>query len=237
MRCWIFSIYNEANSPYFWLNLEYLKSKKENFVIVDGGSTDGTIEKLDRLGQDFVILKNSTRGKRFNEALKYVHGELVIFVHPRSLIPDEAIFQLHNLKPYQKWGAFTHSFDLKHPLLEFTSWWSNFVRGDLKGIYYLDHILWIRKNILDEIKGFPEEAIFEDTIFCQRLLSIYPPTRLSSKTLTSSLRFQHNGISRQIFLNQVSKIKFHLGFKIDSIDEIYEQGISLNRSYGHEGKN
>jgi glycosyltransferase involved in cell wall biosynthesis len=231
MKCWIFSIFNEASSSYFWSNLEYLKSNGQEFVIVDGGSTDGTREKLDSIGQKYIVLNSSTRGRRFNEALKYVNSEIIIFVHPRSLIPNEAIHQLDQLKPRQKWGAFTHSFDLKHPILEFTSWWSNFIRGDLKGIYYLDHILWVRKNILDEINGFPEEAIFEDTIFCQRLVSLHHPTRLSSKSLTSSLRFKHNGILKQVILNQISKIKFHLGYKLESIDEIYEKGISLNRFY------
>lgn len=232
MNCWIFSIYNEANSPYFWSNLEYLNSRGERYLIVDGGSTDGTIEMLERSCRKFIIVKNSTRGKRFNEALKYVNSEIIVFVHPRSLIPDQAIYQLSLLRSHQQWGAFTHSFDLKHPVLEFTSWWSNFVRGDLKGIYYLDHILWVRKNILDQIGGFPEVAIFEDTIFCQKLVSIHQPTRLSSTVLTSSLRFQHNGIFKQSVLNQISKMKFYLGYKLDSIDEIYEKGMFLNSSNG-----
>lgn len=237
MRVWIFSIYNEINSTFFWLNINFLILKSEKIIIVDGGSQDGTLEILDQLAIPFKSLPLSNRGQRYNEALKYSDGEILIFVHPRTLIPSEALDQIDNLLPFQVWGALTHSFDVAHPVLEFTSWWSNFIRGDLKKIYYLDHILWARKRFVELAGGFPEECIFEDTIFCQRLLSFGLPTRLAAKATTSALRFKKNGMWRQIYLNQLCKIRFYLGLSLDHIESLYEINLHLNRSHRKNSKN
>ena len=218
------------NHPYFWKNLDFLNSNGQELIVIDGGSDDGTCERLEAISQIYKVYKNSTRGERFNEAIKYAHGKIAIFVHPRSLIPHDSIEQLQHLSPHERWGAFSHEFDLKHPVLNFTSWWSNYIRGDIKGIYYLDHILWANMDLIRKIGGFPTESIFEDTIFCQKLLKISTPKRLSAKTITSSIRFLRNGIWNQSLLNQLSKLKFHLGIHSDSIDEIYEEGMVLNRS-------
>ncbi len=236
MRTWIFSIYNEKNSTYFWLNLKFLISKSEKIIIVDGGSQDGTLEKLDNLDLPFRSYPNSNRGQRYNEALRYADSEIIIFVHPRTLIPSEALEQIDRLLPCQVWGAFTHSFDIAHPILQFTSWWSNVIRGDLKHIYYLDHILWARKRFVEIAGGFPEESIFEDTMFCRRLLAFGFPSRLPAIAMTSALRFEKNGIWRQIYLNQLCKIKFYLGLSLDDIEKTYEMNLDLNRSHRKDHK-
>ena len=45
---------------------------------------------------------------------------------------------------------------------KFTSWWSNYIRGDIRKIYYLDHCIFFKKHILDEVNPCHLE-IFEDT--------------------------------------------------------------------------
>lgn len=225
---WLFSIFNEIKNDFFWKNLDQLKHSQQKIIIVDGGSDDGTIQKLTELGFSYVLLPNSTRGARFNECLRYVDSDITIFVHPRSQIPEGAIDCLSSITPLAHWGAFSHKFDRSHWLLRFTSWWSNYVRGDLKGIFYLDHILWVRTQLIRRIEGFPVEAIFEDTILSQRLLRYHRPLRLIPEVSTSAIRFEHNGILTQLMLNQVAKIRFLTGTSINKINKSYEDGIELN---------
>ena len=63
----------------------------------------------------------------------------------------------------------------KNYLLHFTSWWSNHIRGDLLGVYYLDHCLFISRDLYDHLPsgGFPALPIFEDTEFCKAIHAVY----------------------------------------------------------------
>lgn len=224
--CWLFSIYNEEHNPYFWKNLELLRAQRQLFIVIDGGSSDATQELLKRSRVLFMELPQSTRGRRFNEALKVSFTDIVVFVHPRSLLTREHIQSLKHYKGAETWGAFTHRFDDDHFLLRFTSWWSNSVRGDIRGIFYLDHILWAKRS---EVHSFPTGPIFEDTLFSLQMLKRSRPRRLPVPSLTSAQRFLKNGIWRQAFLNQKMKLDFLRGQELQKMDQEYEQGLGLNR--------
>ncbi len=224
--CWLFSTFNEFNNPYFWLNIQLLKSEQDLFIVIDGGSSDGTQDRLKKERVLFMELPLSTRGERFNEALKVSFTDIVVFVHPRSKLTKEHIKELKEFEGPQTWGAFTHQFDHSHPLLQFTSWWSNCVRGDIKGIFYLDHILWAKRS---ELRAFPKDPIFEDTIFCHEMKKRSMPIRLSSPSVTSAQRFIKNGIWKQAILNQKMKLDYYRGVRLEKMDQAYERGLDLNR--------
>ena len=225
---WIFSIFNEVKNDYFWRNVAFLREQRQTFVVVDGGSTDGTLGKLSELAIPHQSLHQSTRGARFNLGLLHPHLGKIVFIHPRTLIPRDAVEALKEISPAYPWGAFTHCFDDSHFLLAFTSWWSNHVRGDIKGIYYLDHILWVEREFMDLVGGFPTDDIFEDTILCQKLLKRSRPTRLHPIAVTSAIRFKKNGILKQSLLNQAMKLRFLFGSATSDINKSYEAGIELN---------
>lgn len=234
--CWIFSLYNEAGNPYLWQNLELLGHRGQQLVVVDGGSTDGTLARLKHQGIPALLLPNSTRGQRFDLGLGHTDARDVVFVHPRSLLTEAVVRRAEQLPATHLWGAFTHSFDAAHPLLRFTSWWSNHVRGDGRGIFYLDHVLWARRARLLELGGFPHAAIFEDTLLCQRLRAAGRPLRLPETTVTSALRFQKNGVLRQALLNQIVKLKFYLSVDNANINASYERGLDLNGRAAPQGQ-
>lgn len=235
-REWLFSSFCEANNSYFWSNIALLQENDESIIVVDGASEDATLAQLSARGIVPTILPGSTRGQRYHRALQNGSQEILVFVHPRTRLSKAVIDRLRQLPPEQQWGAFTHRFDDAHPLLSFTSWWSNFVRGDLGGIFYLDHILWSRRELALAVGGFPHEPIFEDTLFCQRLLSLARPVRYPEVTVTSAVRFRKNGILKQILLNQVAKLRFYWGTDFDATNKSYERGLELNGKLTSQGQ-
>ena len=223
----ILTSFNELSNSIFWDNYSRLRERTQ-LIVVDGGSQDGTLGRLRDLGADVHVLAGSPRARRYNRGLRQARGEIVLLVHPRTLVGLEALEALRALEGRTVWGAFTHRFDDDHPLLRFTSWYSNRVRGAGRGIFYLDHGLFLSRDLCAQAE-FPDVELFEDTHFCRRLRRVQRPLLLPVRTTTSAIRFRRNGMLRQILLNQTLKLLFHLGVSDAWMNRIYERGLALNK--------
>lgn len=235
----ILSAYNECLNPFFWKTLDTIKNLQDGgfhikvLVGVTKGSDD-TLLILEGQNIKFIEVDTSKRAERYNYAFEHVNcgkQDWIILNHPRSLLETNAFMSLNSLPVWAKWGAFSHKFDINHPLLNFTSWWSNHVRGDLKRIYYLDHCLFVRREAFERVGGFPSLDIFEDTVLSQRLGALGSPIRLPWRSTTSSIRFKANGIWRQALKNQVLKCRYTMGHDVQKMNADYESGVALNCLY------
>lgn len=234
----IFSAFNETENNYFWQSLSNVKALSAGGMAIEAivgvtPGTDDTLAKLEKNKIKTVLVETSKRSIRYNRALTLslsTQTDWLVLHHPRSLLDLNAFAALSALPQHHQWGAFTHQFDIQHPLLSFTSWWSNQVRGDLKNIYYLDHCVFVRRKIFEEVGGVPEVEIFEDTLLSQRLHERFLPIRLPWTSTTSALRFTKNGLWRQAMMNQMLKIQFLLGREHVKMNTFYENGLDLNCS-------
>jgi glycosyltransferase involved in cell wall biosynthesis len=228
----IIPTFNEVTHGYIEDILKSL-SKKPNveIICVDSQSSDGTVELIQKYDVKLISHKTNSRGERLTVGAKAASNDLIVLHHPRSILQVEALDYLIENKDKLDWGGFTHEFDSKHPLLKFTSWYSNHVRADIMGIFYLDHCLYIQKNLLEEIDYLPSIDIFEDTVLSQRLLTKCRPVRLPFKSQTSAVRFNQNGVWRQALLNQWMKILFSFNTDNQELNKKYEKDVPLNSKY------
>lgn len=224
----VFPILNEIQNPYFWESLDSLKHfKGVELIIVDGGSSDGTLERLSCLGVK-PFSSAVDRASRLNKGVKESTGEIVLLHHPRSLISLAGVCELLKSCP-NSWGGFSHRFDWGHPILRFTSWYSNHGRRNLWKILYLDHCVFFPRKITDEIFPLPAVEIFEDTLLSYRLRKkLGRPALLKQKVTTSAIRFRHRGPLRQAMVNQILKVKFHMGRDYGVMNQRYEKDLELN---------
>jgi hypothetical protein len=223
--------FNEMSSGYLKRILESLHQIQEiEIIAVDGGSTDGTLEVLKGFNVTLHSLDKSSRAARLNKGIAHCNGELILLHHPRSLISGLAIENLKSLvgKHEHFWGGFTHVFDVHHPLLKFTSWYSNKIRCDLRGIVYLDHCIFFDAKLRDSGFSIPDVEIFEDTELSKILKTFSRPIRLPELAQTSAIRFQKNGLYRQALMNQVLKLAYSLNVPTKTMNRLYEKGLGLN---------
>lgn len=167
-----------------------------------------------------------TRAERLNQGFAKAKGSMILFYHPRSLLDPKGIQYLVQNSEIVFWGAFTHAFDVIHPLLRFTSWYSNKIRGKINGIFYLDHCIFFHRTLWKE--NLPAIEIFEDTVLSQILKNQIQPVLLPYLSTTSAVRFTKNGVWTQAFMNQVLKIGFHLHVPHAIMNRVYEKGLNLN---------
>lgn len=230
----ILPTHNEMNSNLFKEILSRL-CQYNNFelIIVNYGAEDNQINLLKSYPVKLVHSFSHLRATRLNQGIQQASNDWILLHHPRSLLDPEGLNFISNSDLLPKWGSFSHSFDDSHPILKFTSWYSNYIRGDRRGIYYLDHCLFFNKKLLapEDITPVPELSIFEDTELCLKLKKLSPPQRLPFNSTTSSIRFKKNGYLYQSLLNQIMKVGYHLGVPDETMNRIYEKGLSLNSKY------
>jgi glycosyltransferase involved in cell wall biosynthesis len=230
---------NENKTGYLHYILQSYKALKDvELICVDGGSVDDTLSIIADAGVILIKTNIASRAGRLNIGIEQARSVMVLLHHPRSIIDTEGLVMLSKKSDQLTWGAFTHRFSLQHPLLKFTSWYSNYIRGDKRGIYYLDHCIFAKKQLLLDVGMLPDIDIFEDTELCLRLKSKVKGIRLPFISETSAIRFQVNGILTQVLTNQCMKWLYYFKRSDKKMNEIYEKGIQLNTRYdNNENKN
>lgn len=232
----IIPTFNEIKNDYLEKSLIVLSELKTKInveiIVVDGNSTDGTRDLVSKY--DVVILDcdSNSRAKRLNQGILAAKTEYIVLHHPRSILTVEGILALSSNFDDYTWGGFSHEFDHAHPMLSFTSWYSNKVRALKKGILYLDHCIFINLEKVPRSSCIVEEVdIFEDTYLSLQLKKISMPIVLPYPSKTSAARFIKNGIYKQSILNQVLKFCFALGLSEEMMNKVYEKGLNFNSKY------
>ena len=223
---------NEGKTGYLARMLQSYKSLQQcEIICVDGGSIDNTLTTITDAEVCLIQTDIASRAGRLNAGIMQAKSNMIVLHHPRSILDIKGLELLIKQAENLSWGAFTHKFAIKHPLLKFTSWYSNHIRGDKRSVYYLDHCLFASKHLLIEVGMLPEIDIFEDTELCLRLRAKAKGLRLPFISETSAIRFQINGVYTQAITNQYMKWLYYLNGSDKKMNKKYEKGIQLNTEY------
>jgi hypothetical protein len=177
-------------------------------------------------GARFVRVEGPSRGARLQAGIDAASHQTILLHHPRSLVSADGLRWLASRAGRAGWGGFTHAFEWDHPLLRFTSWYSNRVRAARRGIVYLDHCVFFEKRLLT--RPIPPVEIFEDTELSLILRESGRPTIPPFVSTTSAVRFRANGPWRQALLNQSLKLQYLFGSSHRRMNARYERGLRLN---------
>ncbi|MCG8379025.1 MAG: TIGR04283 family arsenosugar biosynthesis glycosyltransferase [Proteobacteria bacterium] len=174
--------------------------ESDQIIVVDGGSIDNTCQIVRE--QNNVLLINSARGRavQMNTGAEHADGDWLLFLHADTLLPEDALKTIKalNYNSRIRAGCFHQRFSKDHWFLRFVSWLHNW-RCNRGRIIYGDQAMFIRRELFEQIGGFPENEILEDVLISELIVQQTTPIFLEDEVITSSRKFEQNGIYKSFF--------------------------------------
>ena len=163
-------------------------------VIADGGSGDGSVAlaRAHRLAPS-VIAAPRGRARQQNAGAAATTGELLVFLHADSRLPEDAYASLTRAlrDPACRGGNFALRFDGADRFSRGLTRWYAVQRRF--GVYYGDSTLWLRRAEWEALGGFADLAIMEDHELVRRLERRGRTACLPGPALTSPRRWRALG--------------------------------------------
>lgn len=191
-------------------------------IVVDGGSEDKTIE-LATFRADKVIKSIPGRAQQMNAGAKQSSGDVLWFLHADTLVPDNALHEILGVfenKKYQ-WGRFDIRLSGKQLLLRVIEGLMN-LRSRITGIATGDQGIFVRREVFESVGGFAPIPLMEDLDISKRLKKLSHPCCLTTKLVTSSRRWEENGILRTVLLMWRLRLAYTLGARPEKLVNHYQ---------------
>ena len=183
-----------------------LRARGHEVIVVDGGSTDDTVELAAPLCNQVV---HAPRGRalQMNAGARVASGEALVFLHADTRLPERADEEMARALAQASWGRFDVRIASSRLLLALVARAMN-LRSRLSGIATGDQAIFVRR---EAFPGFPEIPLMEDIAFSRRMKRRGRPACLRACVTTSARRWEARGVVRTILLMWRLRLLYALG--------------------------
>ena len=195
----------------------------KELIVVDGGSTDGTLARADAAGAR-ILNSDRGRGRQLRAGAAAARAEWLLFLHADTVLePSWVAEALARCMPQSEAGVFTLDFDTdKMPARLVAA--GAMLRTRLFRLPYGDQGLLIPRDTYDAVGGYASMDLFEDVDFMERLVASNGARSfcvLRAKATTSSDRYERNGYARQVLANFMRILRYKLGADVNGLARDY----------------
>lgn len=207
----ILPVLNEAAGIVACLeSLQALRARGAELIVVDGGSRDETPAQARPLA-DHVLASPPGRARQMNAGAAVARGEVLWFLHADSGIPADADrLILDALAEGRLWGRFDVRLSGTARALRVVEWSMN-RRSRLTGIATGDQGIFVRCEAFECVGGYPDIPLMEDIALSKALKRLDNPVCLRQRLVTSSRRWECDGLWRTVFLMWRLRLAYWLG--------------------------
>ena len=197
--------------------------KQIEIIVVDGEKKASTL-KVIKNNQIIKIKSKKNRGIQMNEGAKIAKGEILLFLHSDTILPNNAFSKIKKVIYDKKYmaGAFILGLNSKKFIYRIIEQIST-LRTKFTGIPYGDQAIFINKKFFFDIGAFKEYPIMEDVDLMQRVKKeknkIYI---IPDKVLTSTRRWEKEGLISCTLRNWFIIILYFLGKSPEKLVKYYK---------------
>jgi rSAM/selenodomain-associated transferase 2 len=185
-------------------------------IVCDGGSTDNSVQ-IARHFPCQIVTSQPGRAQQMNTASQLAQGDWILFLHADSQLPEHWTDQLHK---DQHWGFFPVQlsgdrwfFRIIENFINLRSRYSQVATGD--------QALFFRRSFFSSLQGFPLIPIMEDIAISKKARHLHKPRVATHPVVTSSRRWEQNGIIKTIVLMWSLRLAYWLGINPSRLQRIY----------------
>lgn len=203
--------------------LDQLRPLRETceVILVDGGSTDGTLARID---DAFTVIRAPKgRGGQLNAGARAATGAVLLFLHADSVLPPDPVGEVERVMRTHRVGCFGVRFEPSSPLMRICAALSNF-RCYVRRIMFGDQGIFIERALFLEVSGFPDLPLMEDYRFSLDLRRRgLRPGATRGRITTSARRFGTTTRSRLRTMMQMAHLRrlYRRGASIEEIARRY----------------
>ena len=205
-------------------DLQPIRARGHEVIVVDAGSTDRTVE-LARPLSDRVVVSGKGRAVQMNAGAAAAKGDLLLFLHADTQLPENALEHLASFfHSCRAWGRFDVRLSGERPLYRVIAWFMN-QRSRLTGICTGDQAMFVRRDVFGALGGFQPIPLMEDVEMSRRLCLESRPFCIKEPAVTDSRRWQKHGAWRTIFLMWMLRWRYWRGESPESLAQIYRSDV------------
>jgi rSAM/selenodomain-associated transferase 2 len=213
------------------LPLQPLRKMGVEVIISDGGSTDQT-RGIAEPYVDQVFQSEPGRARQMNAGAALANGTHLLFLHADTFLPPD--FSVTSLRDAQ-WGFFSVNLSGSLWQLRIIERAMN-LRSRITRIGTGDQAIFVRSELFHTLGGFADIPLMEDVELCGRLKAVCPPSLGRNCVMTSSRRWERQGVTRTVLQMWCLRLAYFLGVSPNRLmHQYYPEYKALNKSL--EGNN
>jgi rSAM/selenodomain-associated transferase 2 len=201
--------------------LQDLRARGHEVILVDGGSQDETLS-VAAAQVDLCLTAPTGRARQMNAGAALASGDILWFLHADTHVAaysDRII--LAACDAADSWGRFDVRLSGHQALLRLVEQLMN-LRSRLTGIATGDQAMFVSRALFLRAGGFPAIPLMEDIELSKRLRRLGHPLCLRQRVVTSSRRWEQQGIMRTIGLMWYLRLAYFLGVPAERLAVRYD---------------
>jgi rSAM/selenodomain-associated transferase 2 len=188
-------------------------------VVVDGGSTDATIERARPL-VDQVLCAQPGRATQMNAGAARARGHYLLFVHCDSELSMSGEEFATHIADEPAWGFCRVNLSGSDWRLRIIEWAMN-LRSKITSVATGDQCLFVNREVWLGTGGFANIPLMEDIELCKRLRLLASPHIIKQPVTTSSRRWEQRGLLSTVVLMWRLRLAYWLGASPASLHRKY----------------
>jgi rSAM/selenodomain-associated transferase 2 len=180
-------------------DLQVLRARGVQVIVVDGGSHDDTCATARTLADDVIVAPRG-RARQMNAGAAHVGAaaDVLLFLHADTRLPDDADRLIAAaIAAGVRWGRFDVRISGRSPWLNVVAHLMN-SRSRWSGICTGDQAIFVERGLFETLGGYSDLPLMEDIDFSRRARRIARPRALRPAAISSGRRWEQRGVWRTI---------------------------------------